>query len=552
MHEVHREIENNRLYLRFLWIAWFVGSACMLIVQTYLPDAYPTPRSAILSFLFGVAFFLGIATLAHLRSPAHPATKYLISLAAVESAALLLWSNRDPLDCLAFFMAIVFSVRHLDRRLVLFTALLSLLNLPLLFLLDPNLTFHLSFPASVLEVALFFFLYLMSSLALCEYADQLVVARTEKEVAEASSRSKSRFVATVSHELRTPMHGILGATELLLLDATPKQRELLESVQTSARGLLFVINDILDFSKIEKGKLVLAEEPFELRSLTQRVTTLLAVLAREKGLELRSEIAPDVPDHLRGDAIRLQQVLLNLLGNALKFTQKGSVCLKVQTEGKNLRFIVEDTGVGIPPEKQAHIFEPFAQADESASRAHEGTGLGLAITREIVHLMRGTIDVESNPEVGSRFSFTLPLHEAPPPEKHATGKLPPLPPLRILVAEDNPINQQLILRMLQGHEIAIAHNGEEAVARWQEKKFDLVLMDLRMPRLDGLQASQRIRAAGGKTPIIALTASALKEDQAECEKAGMDGFLSKPVSQASLLGEIRRVLGGALSEGIES
>ena len=369
-----------------------------------------------------------------------------------------------------------------------------------------------------------------------------------KDDIERASRAKSSFLATMSHEVRTPLNGLLGIINLMKYTPLNKQQdEYVETMRYSGETLLTMLNDILDFSKMEAGRLELEDMPFETSRLVESVTNLLESRAREKNLAIRSEIFDNVPSFLKADPTRLRQVLLNLMSNAIKFTEKGSVTLSVRmvddAEARAhdrimLRFDVTDTGIGIPPDAHANLFEDFTQVDSSTSRKYGGTGLGLSICRRIVEMMKGTIDYDSTVGKGSTFWFAVPVRVATAEEVLSMNEkeqdYPVLKPLNILLAEDNIINQKVAVGLLSqfNHRIDIANNGAEAIEAVKNKKYDLVLMDMQMPVVDGLQATRSIRNMGGdyaKLPIVALSANSLTEEGLDYDSAGVTDHVTKPI-----------------------
>ena len=381
-----------------------------------------------------------------------------------------------------------------------------------------------------------------------EMQDQL---RLAKDRAEQAAASKTSFLANMSHEIRTPMNAVIGFSELLLgtaLDST--QRRHLETVRHSARSLLGLLNDILDTAKLEKGALELENLPFSLRELCEQLVASLTLGAEAKGLSLTLDYSPALGDWFSGDPLRVQQVLTNLLGNAVKFTENGGVRLAVFEDQGRVHLSIEDSGIGIAADRLEKIFDPFAQADASMSRRFGGTGLGTTIARQLCDLMEGEITVHSELGVGSVFHVLLPLKAADAGPRVQAALRQELPTLDILLADDVPQNLELLGMILSGHghRIVQARDGAEAVAAFESARFDILLLDVQMPGVDGLEASRRIRAVEAqrgmpRTPIVAVTASVLEQDRRSAREAGMDGFASKPIEVAALFGEMARVLG---------
>ena len=385
--------------------------------------------------------------------------------------------------------------------------------------------------------------------------------RLAKDEAEAGTRAKSDFLARMSHEIRTPMNAVLGMCHLLLnTELSEQQRDYLGKTRQAARNLLGIIDDILDFSKIESGKFDVEAAPFSLADMLDGIRDVGGVRAAEKGIRLSVAASPDMPGELVGDALRVSQVLINLVSNAVKFTERGEVAVSVSPRHRRedsllALFEVRDTGIGMSREEVARIFRPFAQTDTSITRRYGGTGLGLVICKELVEMMGGKISVSSEPGRGSVFSFELlfrlPDAVLPAVARPEGGSAPAvrLPGRRVLLVEDNAINQEVATAILAeaGVEVGIAANGADAVREAAANRYDLILMDVQMPLMDGLEATRRIRALPGlpaDLPIIAVTAHAMRGDWEKSLAAGMNDHLTKPIDPRRLFAVLERWLKG--------
>lgn len=400
----------------------------------------------------------------------------------------------------------------------------------------------------------FTLIFLVGFVGICS-SSYLILTR--QEAAEKANQTKSVFLANMSHDMRTPLNGIMGMTELLQRKGLGQtQNRYAEMIRHSAWTLLEIIKDITDFSRLESGRMELTEGVFDIRHMLDDALTVFRFESDNSGVALTSSVAPDVPQLLKGDAFRLKQVITNLVGNAMKFTQQGGVAVRVflgtplpdNGDHVRIKFEVEDSGIGIPEAEQEGIFESFRQVDGSFAKQHEGSGLGLAICHQLVTMMGGTISVKSTPGAGSTFAFDVSLAkpgEGDVPEASASVSIShaeSVPPCKVLVAEDNPLNQTFAQTILEeaGHPVTIAENGSEAIEALRNNEFDLVFMDVQMPDMDGLEATRRIRKGEAgqhatNIPIIAATAFAMRGDREKCMEAGMDGYVIKPLSSDDLL-----------------
>ena len=424
-----------------------------------------------------------------------------------------------------------------------------------------------SIVSEVLNLQLYIVVALLLSLPLAAVLGQreklMVQLRETTHAAQQAARAKSQFLAVMSHEIRTPLTGVLGMADLLTHDPPPeKRRDYVARIRASGQHLVTLINDILDFSRIEAGRLELEAIDFTIAEVLEQVRSLLAPLAVERGLALNLDLEGASPETLKGDPTRIRQVLINLVGNALKFTERGRVTVTVSCRAmgdgrEHFRFEVVDTGIGIPAAKRQALFDAFSQGDSSTTRRYGGSGLGLAISKYLVEAMGGEIGVDSVEGVGSRFWFALPLavSQAAPPRRPPPPRLREQSPRRLLLVEDVEVNQILVADMLRarGHGVVVAANGQEALELVAREPFDLVLMDIQMPVMDGIEATIRIRRLpppAGNIPVIALSANVMAEDVARYKAAGMNDTLAKPIEWPKLFEALAQYGGtGKFMEG---
>jgi two-component system, sensor histidine kinase and response regulator len=547
--------QTSRLFAILMTVQWVAGIAAALWIS---PRTWAGTASSIHIHLWAALFLGGgitaLPVFLCLTKPCAASTRHVVAICQMLMSALLIHLSGGRIEThFHVFGSLAFLAYYRDWRvLISATAVVAI----------DHAARGLYFPESVFGVLSASPWRWVEHAGWVVFEDVILVPfclRAKHEMWEIAQRTadleaanaKDEFLAKVSHEIRTPMNGLLNMTELALnTELNPEQRGYLTIVKSSADSLLAVINDILDFSKIDAGKLRIDPTDFEVRPAMDRLCAPYIVRARLKGLRFGCEISSAVPAMVRGDAQRIQQILVNLIENAFKFTEDGAISVAVgqasMKQGESqLHFEVCDTGIGIAPEKQEVIFQAFSQADNSTTRRYGGTGLGLTIAARLAQNMGGRLWVKSDAGSGSTFGFTVMVGACESPAiSAASGRVPGehrKHGLRILIAEDNPVNQKVACAILEreGHSLTVACNGMEAAGAMEDGPFDLILMDIQMPLMDGYEATAAIRArgdaAGGRTPIVAMTAHARPEDREKCLAAGMDGYLSKPVRKAELL-----------------
>ncbi len=578
---------TDRLFAALMFFQWSGGilAAKWILPQTWAEGSTYLGWYAWGSVLFGAAV-AGTAVLFAVLRPGRTATRHVIAVSQMLMSGLLVHQVGGQIEMHFYsFGSLAFLAFYRDWKVLVSATLIAAIDHMVRGLWWPQSIFGVAEVSSWLwveHVGLLAFadVFLIRSCLLSvremqdiarrraelectnEIIESEVRKRTEelnraRVAAEAANQAKTVFLENTSHELRTPMNGILGMAELALdTSLNAEQREYLTTVRSSAKTLLSLLNNVLDFATIDAGDLVLESKDFQLRESLEDSLQSLVARAEQKGLQLDCRVNESVPDALTGDVQRLRQLIVNLVGNGIKFTERGRVDLQVDVQNGReteveLHFAVSDTGVGIPQDKLDVIFHPFEQADTSSTRRYGGAGLGLSLASKLVELMGGKIWAESVPDKGSTFHFTAYFgtgteEAAVSADARPLHKREELPEcrLRILLAEDNSVNQAYAHRILSrnGHSVTVANNGAEAIEHWQSDPFDLVLMDLQMPEVDGFQATAAIRQqeAGSErhTPIIATTAHANRD---QCLSSGMDGYVAKPIETDKLLAEIERV-----------
>jgi two-component system sensor histidine kinase/response regulator len=551
--------QTSRLFAILMTVQWVAGIAAALWIS---PRTWAGTASSVHVHVWAALFLGGAITVLPVflcvTKPCASSTRHIVAVCQMLMSALLIHLSGGRIEThFHVFGSLAFLAYYRDWRvLISATAVVA----------ADHAVRGLYFPESVFGVLAASPWRWVEHAGWVIFEDVILVPfclRAQEEMQEIAQRTaeleaanaKDEFLTKVSHEIRTPMNGLLNMTELALdTELSPEQRGYLTIVKSSADSLLVVINDILDFSKIDSGKLSIRPTDFAVRPMMSQACAPYVAQARLKGLQFGCEISSAVPAMVRGDAQWIGHILINLLENAFKFTNSGAISValgSVQTSAGEtvLDFEVRDSGIGIAPEKLETIFQAFSQADNSSTRRYGGAGLGLTIASRLAQNMGGGISVKSDAGSGSTFGFTVPVSACESPascgvieqaasERQGHG-------LRILIAEDNPINQKVACRILEsdGHTLTVASNGLEAVSAMEDGLFDLILMDIQMPLMDGYGATGAIRArgdaAGGRTPIVALTAHARPEDREKCLTAGMDGFLTKPVRRRELLDAVK-------------
>ena len=546
---------TSRLFAVLMTVQWVTGIAAAIWIS---PRTWAGTASTVHIHVWAALFLGGGVTLLPvflcLNKPCAVSTRHVVAVCQMLMSALLIHLSGGRIEThFHVFGSLAFLAYYRDWRVLISATLVVAADHAIRGLYFPESVFGVlaAGPWRWVEHAGWVIFEDVILIPFCLRAKQEMWEIAQRTAELEAANAKDEFIAKVSHEIRTPMNGLINMTELALdTELNSEQRGYLTIAKNSADSLLAVVNDILDFSKMDAGELRIDPANFEVRPMMDQVCAPYIMRARLKGLLFGCEISSAVPAMVRGDAQRIRQILINLIENAFKFTETGAISVvvgQVSTKGGEslLHFEVSDTGIGIAPEKQAIIFQAFSQADNSTTRRYGGTGLGLTIAAELAQQMGGRIWVKSEVGSGSVFGFTVKISNCQSPAT-PTG-LRPLPDehhkhgLRILIAEDNPVNQKVARGILEraGHTLTLAANGLEATRAVENGLFDLILMDIQMPLMDGFGATAAIRArgnaAGGQTPIVAMTAHARPEDREKCLAAGMDAYISKPIRRLELL-----------------